>query len=37
MKSVLLALAFTAAAIPAHAQYTAKEWPEGAMKQRFAR
>jgi virginiamycin B lyase len=36
MKSVLLALAFTAAAIPAHAQYTAKEWPEGAMKQRFA-
>ena len=24
------------AVIPAHAQYTAKEWPEGPMKQRFA-
>jgi virginiamycin B lyase len=35
MKSVLLALVFTAAAIPAQAQYTAKEWPEGPMKQRF--
>src|SRR4051794_110696 len=25
-----------AAVVPAHAQYTAKEWPEGPMKQRFA-
>jgi virginiamycin B lyase len=31
----LLALALIAAAAPAQAQYTAKEWPEGAMKQRF--
>jgi hypothetical protein len=25
----------TSAALPAHAQYTAKEWPDGPMKQRF--
>jgi virginiamycin B lyase len=31
----LLALAVLAQALPAQAQYTAKEWPEGAMKQRF--
>lgn len=37
MKSLLLALGLTLAAstFPAQAQYTAKEWPEGAMKQRF--
>ncbi|MGB9295639.1 MAG: hypothetical protein WCB52_05540, partial [Pseudolabrys sp.] len=29
----LLALAMMA--VPAQAQYTAKDWPEGAMKQRF--
>ncbi len=28
-------LALMAQALPAHAQYTAKDWPEGAMKQRF--
>ena len=32
--SVLLALLVQAN--PAHAQYTAKDWPEGPMKQRFA-
>src|ERR1700741_5646712 len=31
----LFVLALMAPAAPAHAQYTAKEWPEGAMKQRF--
>ena len=31
-----LALAILASALPAQAQYTAKEWPDGAMKQRFA-
>jgi virginiamycin B lyase len=31
----LLALALIAQAAPTQAQYTAKEWPEGAMKQRF--
>jgi len=31
----LAAIATFAIAVPAHAQYTAKEWPEGAMKQRF--
>jgi virginiamycin B lyase len=38
MKVVLLALTttLTAAILPAQAQYTAKDWPEGAMKQRFA-
>src|SRR5215212_11862384 len=37
MKRVLFVLAATIAiAIPAEAQYTAKEWPEGPMKQRFA-
>ena len=37
MKSHCLAgLVLLAAALPAHAQYTAKEWPEGPMKQRFA-
>lgn len=38
MKSILLAFAATLAAstVPAQAQYTAKDWPEGAMKQRFA-
>jgi len=30
-----LALALFAQALPAQAQYTAKDWPEGAMKQRF--
>ena len=33
--SLVLLAAFTAA-VPAHAQYTAKEWPDGPMKQRFA-
>jgi virginiamycin B lyase len=28
-------IALMAATLPAQAQYTAKEWPEGAMKQRF--
>lgn len=37
MKSYLLAaIASVSIAIPAQAQYTAKEWPEGPMKQRFA-
>ena len=37
MKLVLLALgAALIATLPASAQYTAKEWPEGPMKQRFA-
>jgi virginiamycin B lyase len=37
MKAQLLAAVATLAlAVPAHAQYTAKEWPEGPMKQRFA-
>ena len=31
----LLLLAMVVLAAPAHAQYTAKEWPEGASKQRF--
>src|SRR5436190_6402095 len=35
MRSVLLAVTATLFAIPAQAQYTAKEWPDGAMKQRF--
>ena len=37
MKLVLLALAASVAAVatPVQAQYTAKEWPEGPMKQRF--
>ena len=32
----LVLLAALTAAVPAHAQYTAKEWPDGPMKQRFA-
>jgi virginiamycin B lyase len=37
MKSQLLAaFATLTLAVPAQAQYTAKEWPEGSMKQRFA-
>ena len=32
----LAVCALLALALPAQAQYTAKEWPEGAMKQRFA-
>ena len=37
MKSQLLAaVAALTIAVPAQAQYTAKEWPEGPMKQRFA-
>jgi virginiamycin B lyase len=37
MKSLFLAIAaLGAAALPAQAQYTAKDWPEGPMKQRFA-
>ncbi len=37
MKSLLLTLGATLmATLPASAQYTAKEWPEGPMKQRFA-
>jgi virginiamycin B lyase len=36
MKTHLLAAAVLMLAVPAQAQYTAKEWPEGAMKQRFA-
>jgi virginiamycin B lyase len=36
MRSFRLAtIALLAATLPAQAQYTAKEWPEGAMKQRF--
>jgi virginiamycin B lyase len=35
MKTHLLAAAALMLAVPAQAQYTAKEWPEGAMKQRF--
>jgi virginiamycin B lyase len=36
MKSLLLTLGATLiATLPASAQYTAKEWPEGPMKQRF--
>ena len=36
MRSHLLAvLATLTISLPAHAQYTAKEWPEGPMKQRF--
>jgi virginiamycin B lyase len=35
MKSLLPALIATLATLPAQAQYTAKEWPEGPMKQRF--
>src|SRR5262249_10896067 len=35
-RCALLALILIALAAPAQAQYTAKEWPEGAMKQRFA-
>jgi virginiamycin B lyase len=33
---VLALLATLTLAVPAQAQYTAKEWPEGPMKQRFA-
>lgn len=38
MKTLLLAFAATllGLTLPAQAQYTAKDWPEGAMKQRFA-
>jgi virginiamycin B lyase len=37
MKSLLLTLGATLiATLPASAQYTAKEWPDGPMKQRFA-